>query len=249
MPSDHAVFIRDRWPDKALFANVLLLVAGTLGFLHAFVAKIDGITFASAQLAFIESYPWWATAALSLVAVAAAMASMRTRDLRWAALGAVCGFASFGLVLVEPMLSTVAMAFLVRARFEGEDTDEAQRGLTALQWPDKTLAASALLLMAGTATLEWWVGIVFGFLHAQGLSELSPWMGLVGLTLGLVAVFGSHALYHQRQLAVCVVAALAGVAGVGLFVVAPMLSLAALVLIVLGVREDEFGRKVAPSPA
>lgn len=236
---------KDLWPDKALFGSVLLVLTGFLGLVHGLLDLVGGVEFNVRYLPFLSGYPAWLTAALGAAAIALAIVSLRLRRIRFALVGAGLAFVSFGLVFLVPALALLSAAFLLRGRFEGEDTRPETLRLTARMWPDKSLAASLLLLLTGLLTVGWWGGILLGNIEVEALGR--PWAyATVGLVLGLLCLAGARTLYYQRAPWLGVAAALGGILGGAILVVGPLLSLVSLVLIGLAWREREFREALVP---
>lgn len=241
----HGELIHDVWPDKSLFGAVMLFITGLVGVAFvAFSAYVD-VVFSERVPRILRDYPPLLTLLLSFAAFVCAAVSLRQRDTNWAFAGALAGVLSLGLLGVGSVLSLIAAVFLVLSRLEREDYTPETLRLTADQWPDKSLAASLLMFMAGVVALLWGGGLTIGLVSLDLGATLI--LGQASLLAGLVCLFAALQLYFQRGLWVGALAAVGGIATVGFYVVGPLLSLAALVLIVLAHREQEF-HKPGPTP-
>lgn len=237
----HGELIREVWPDKSLFGAVMLFVTGLLGILFAaFQASVD-VELSDKVPTFLRTYPDVVTIVLSMGTFVCAVVSLRNRDTRWALWGCAAGIAAFGLLGVGTVLSVVAFLFLLFSRAEREDYNAETLRLTSDQWPDKTLAASLLLLMAGVVAIVWGVLLV-AELVALEISQTLV-LGAASVLAGLLCFFASLQLYFQRGLWTGAIAALAAVGTIGFYAIGPLLGAAALVLLMLGQREREFERQ------
>lgn len=232
--------IKGLWPDKALYASVILFLTGFVGLLTWVVTETIGVSYSNRAPGFLSAWPPLMSLGLSAAAVIAAGAALRRRSTRWAVAGCLFAFLSVGFLGVNALLALVALAFVYRSWQEGETDDPATRVLTADMWPDKALAASLILLIGASVTVFWGVAILFDAVTYAGYFGGRLVFGGLSTLTGLLALEASRRLYLQRSPGYAAIAALAMAGAAALWVVGPVLGLAALVLIVLGSREDEF---------
>lgn len=236
----HGDLIRDVWPDKSLFGAVMLFITGLLGILFAaFQANID-VELSAKVPAFLREYPSLLSITLSLATFVFAGVSLRRRDTVWALWGCATGILAFGMLGVGTVLSVVATVFLVLSRVEREDYKPETLRLTTEQWPDKSLAASLLILMAGVVAVIWGALLVAGLVNLELGQTLI--LGEASVLAGLVCFFASMQLYFQRGFWVGALASLGAIASIGFYVIGPLLGIGALALIFLAHREREFDR-------
>lgn len=241
----HGDLIRDVWPDKSLFGAVMLFMTGLLGILFAgFQSAID-VEFSAKVPQFLREYPPMLTLFLSLLTFVFAGVSLRNRDTLWAIWGCLTGIAAFGLLGVGTILSTVALAFLFLSRVEREDFKPETLRLTSDQWPDKSLAASLLILMAGVVAVLWGTLLVAGLVTLELGQTLI--LGEASVVAGLLCFFASLQLYYQRGVWVGVLASMAAVATIGFYVIGPLLGISVVVLLFLAYREREFEKRRSAS--
>lgn len=234
----HRRLSRHLWPDKTLYGCTLLVVTGAVGLLFALVASLGPVEYS-------ENIPRWArvedfglSAFFSATALGLAVLALATRRLGPAFAGAVAGLVSIGPLGVSTLLSGIAAGFLFAARRELEHVNPRTLALSSDAWPDKTLAASLVLLVGSATSLTWGAALWTGGIVLDGLEPLlfAPLAWFAGL-VGLVAAWLT---YHQRGLWWAVAAASLFIATVEFFVVGPLLGLATLVLLRLANREGEF---------
>lgn len=230
--------IRQLWPDKLLYGSVMMLVTGFVGVLHAGLVLAFDIKYSDDVPALLRGWPAGVTLALSSIAAVSGIVAIKRLSILWGAIGAVAGFLSFALFGLASLFALVAAAFLFIAHREEEHRDTDTRELSAEEWPDKSLAASLLLLMAGVVTLAWGAGVLSGAVNFGG--ELAMVLGALEILAALVAFAAAYLLYHQRSPVVGWVAGVAVVLAAGAYVLGPLLALGALVSLGLAHRELEF---------
>lgn len=237
----HGDMIRDVWPDKSLFGAVMLFITGLLGILFAgFQAAID-VELTTKVPAFLREYPPLITLVLSLLTFVFAGVSLRNRDTLWAIWGCATGIVAFGLLGVGTILSVVALVFLVLSRVEREDYKPETLRLTSDQWPDKSLAASLLVLMAGVVAVLWGTLLVADLVTLELGQTLI--LGEASVLAGLVCFVASLQLYFQRGVWLGILAALGAIGSIGFYVIGPLLGISVLVLLFLAHREREFEKR------
>lgn len=232
--------IRDLWPDKMLYGCTLLVVAAATGALAAIARSIVPLEVAADVPRFLLGWAPETTVALSAATAVLAVAALAHRDTRFAFAGAALAVLTFGLFGLGSLLAVVAGGFLVQARREDEHLNPVARHLSRRMWPDKSLAASLVLVVASVLSLAWGVALLAGWVAPQASSARV--LGPLALLAAALAGSAAWTLYHQRAPWLGAAAALATMACAALWVVGPLLGTAALVLVTLAWREKEFDR-------
>ncbi|HVM45120.1 MAG TPA: hypothetical protein VM582_04225, partial [Candidatus Thermoplasmatota archaeon] len=189
--------IRELWPDKLLYGSVMIFVTGIVGVLHAALVLAFDITYSKNVPPLLRGWPAEATLALSAVALVCGIVAIRRLSIRWGMAGAIAGFFSLALLGLASLFALVAAAFLLVAHREEEHRSDHTRQLGAEHWPDKSLAASLLLLMGGFVTLAWGGAVLAGLVNFGG--GLAPTLGALEIVAGLLALVAAYFLYHQRE--------------------------------------------------
>lgn len=236
---ERAFLVRRVWPDKAMYAALMLLVAGLVGVYYAAVSTALEVEVSpDVPRALREADPAVAVT-LSLVASFCAVTALAARRIGWAYLGAGAGLASGGALGVEGLLALVGLGFAVLST--GEREDATGRALRASMWPDKSLAASMLLLVTAVLSAAWGAALLSGLIEVRAaLLGNATAAGLLGLAAAAVCGEAARRLYRQRGLGLGVAGGVAGIVGMGFGFLAPLLSVAALGLLHYARREKEF---------
>lgn len=231
--------IKEVWPDKALYAATLLLITSVLGILQ-------GIAFAVLDITLVKDLPWLLEAmpaslvlVLSLVEAAGATVALRRQQTRWTLAAGIVGVLSLNLFGLGSVIAVIALVFVGLARTEGEDAASPEEVVPAETWPDKALAASTVLVVAGVLTAGWGLGLLVDWLTFTGYMPQAVF-GWVSIALGALALLAAVRLYHQHGAWLGVLAGVGAVAGLALYAVGPILGLGAILLIWQARREDEF---------
>lgn len=232
--------VKNLWPDKILYGCLLLFVAGLLGATFALVRLVLPVGFADEIPAILQQVPALLTLVLSLATVVGGYLAWRRVDAPLGVGAALAGVASLGLVGLTSVFSAIALGFLLWAIREGEHESEYTSRMEAHMWPDKALAASLLSLMNGVVLVVWGIAIAAGRVDFTMIAGQPVLFGLVAALLGVGCVAAARRLYDQRGARLGAVAALASFAGVGLYVVGPLLAVGTLAAIGLALREEEF---------
>lgn len=226
----------------------MLFVTGLLGILFGAFQSVIDVEFSSQVPQLLREYPPLITLVLSLLTFVFAGVSLRNRDTLWALWGCATGVLSFALLGVGTILSVLAFAFLMWSRVEREDYKPETLRLTSDQWPDKSLAASLLILIAGVVAVLWGTLLVAGLITLELGQTLI--LGEASVLAGLVCFFASVQLYFQRGVWIGVLASLGAVATAGFYAIGPLLGISVLVLLFLAYREREFEKiRVAAAAA
>lgn len=231
--------IKQVWPDKALFAATLLLITSMLGLIHGIAFTALDITLSGKIPWLLRAWPPEAVLLLSLVEAGGATVALRRQQTEWALVAGVAGVVSFSLFGLGSIIALVALVFVWLARQEGEDAAAPEETVAAETWPDKALAASTVLVVSGVLTVGW------GVANAREAFAFAGYMdqvmfGWLCVALGLLALVAAVLLYRQRGALVGALAGVGAVLGLALYVVGPILGLAALYLIREARKEGEF---------
>lgn len=238
--------IKTVWPDKALYAAVLLLIAGFLGILHGLIAATLDIDYKEGRIPrWLMEYPATLTLGLSVATTLLAYFSLRLRRISLSLVGALTALGSLGALMVVSALAVISLWFLLLARLEGEHEEAMTAHLTSDQWPDKSLAASTLMLITGLVTITWWGALLFDVARMDSLGVKPLFPSVLGVAAGFGCLFASWNLYYQRQPLVGFAACALGIFAMGMYVIGPILSFAGLVLVWLAWREREFHERVS----
>lgn len=234
----HSELIKSLWPDKALYGSVMLFLTGIVGIAFAMFSLAIDVEYSSELPRILREYPGWLTILLSFLCLIFSYVSLSQRDTKYSILGGACGFAAMGMLGVGSLLSVIALGYALKARHEREDTNPDTLRLTSDRWPDKSLAASLLMMMTGVVSLAWGVALWTNWLRTEIDDQVL--FGMSGVLVGLLCFFAAIELYFQRALWVGVVAGVGGLMTFGFYVVGPMLSGASLVLLLFAWKEREF---------
>ncbi len=239
-----------------MFASIMLILAGTMGTLFAAISPVvsfggclaseapgaatAGECSASKIPAFLQDYPWWLQGALSLATLSFGFISLRAQRKRFTYVGCVTGIASLGFVGLVPILSLIAAGFVLLAHREGEDMKGTTQRFRAHEWPDKALAASLFLLVAGVlAALQG--ALILANAFGAVLLPSAAWLeGSFDIAAGLWCGFAAWQVYHLRRSWTGYVAIGLACVSMGLYIMGPILAVTALVLLVKANREQEF---------
>lgn len=236
-PQKH--LIRDLWPDKHLYATILLFLGAILGALFALATLSIPVRYAPDMPALLtEGWGTGFTLAASLAGGLFAWTCYRRRSpgSGFAAAGLV--FLGFGALGLSSLLALAAALFLLQARREGEHANPATRTLHAHAWPDKALAAALLLVVSAIASLVWAAALLAQSVDVRSLDAVAwGWLSLAG---ALVALAGAYLAYQQQGYAGCLAATIASGCTGGFVVIGPVLSIGSLVLLAWSHREREF---------
>lgn len=227
-------------------------MTGVTGLVYGVAAALFDFNYSTHVPTWIAAYPAWAMTLASTLAALLAVRSLQTRRAAPGIAGAVAGVLALGFLGIGSLLALIALAFLVQSIREGEEVP-ASRTLGADLWPDKTLAASAVLLVAGAINVAWGAALLWNAVFEDLAVAALPTYGvnahLLGaatLAAGLLGLAGALLNQYQRAPVVGIAGAIASAATLAGVFVTPLLGGAALVLVVLGMREHEF---VRPAPA
>ena len=236
-PQKH--LIRDLWPDKHLYASLLIIIASVIGGLFAIVAYAVPVTLSNEIRTNVAGWNWPFGILLPAIALPLAIASYRLRRPWIGFVAAGIEIASIGALGIATLLALVAVGFLLKARAEGEHENPATRELHPHHWPDKSLGAALLFAVAGVSLLVWGGMLLSDSLYLRGI-DVRPW-GAGSVLAGLLALAAAFLCYRQRSFGACVGAAVVVGLSLGFVVVGPALAVGAAVLLMQARREGEFG--------
>lgn len=226
------------WPDKILFAGLLLLTGSLLGL--AFDAiQLFGGTIGEAGINLAIAWPVGITMAFEAVAALAAAISVYHQSARYLLLGSLLAIVSLGFMLLVPLFAIGSLIMVGKARLEGEEITHDERRVHSSLWPDKAFAASLVLTVGGLATV----------LHAMLVMMERSWTwlpgsavgaGLLTLLLALSMLWAARQCFHQRRPWAGWLGVVAGILSASFTVIGPLAGVAAGVLMFLADREMEF---------
>lgn len=236
---------RTLWPDKLMYGTIVLVITGLVAALYAWFALSVGVDYEGAIPEPIASWPALVTVGLSLLAAALGALGMLMRNTNYSIPGALAGIAAVGLLGVGSVASLAALVLFIVARLEGEDTHAPSVHLSRHLWPDKSLAASAVLFVQGLLTAAWGAMLAFNLVSSVASGEDGLGYGMV--ILGGFLILTAALLHHQKAPVLGVLAALLGGLGFAFVIVGPLLTLVVLVLLGLAQLEREFDPEAHPA--
>jgi hypothetical protein len=226
------------WPDKALFAAILLILAGAVGAAFQLARPLIEVDQDRMPSIFTDEIPYY-TLALSGLVLLSGVLSLRYQAALPAYVGAVLGVASLGVFGLVPALSVLAVAMLVKSHLEGEETRLDGHELHPSQWPDKAMASSLLLVVVGGIAATQGLLILAGDFDPLVLGN-STVAGVAGLAVGLLALVAARQVYHLRTPWLGWLAFAGGLATLGFYLLGPVLALVGMLMLGLAHREHEF---------
>ena len=231
------------WPDKLVFAALLLMVAGAFGLLYGLLVTFEATLGANVP-GFLRDYPAWAILAGSFVALAAGWAAFR---FQWALagwVGVVAAIASMGFLGLVPLLALIAAGMLLASRLEGEASGF-KRYVGAHEWPDKAIMSSLFLLVAGVFTAAQAVAQFSGVFPAMFLPDAPAVWATFSALAAVALVVGGIESFRLRGGRIGTVGAVLGILAAAFYFVGPILAVLALVHLRLAYREGEFTARAA----
>lgn len=228
------------WPDKVMFAAMLQVMGGILG--AAFAAlQIAGLRVDREVMVHVGITPPVPALLLSLATFGLGLYAIRHQASVWVWISIATGILSVGMLGLVPLLSLVAVAFLLRSRAEGEETKHDDRIVHPSLWPDKALAASLLLFVAGGVALVQayviWRDVI---LLPAILRETPLALAALSLVAGLWCLLASFEVYRVRRPWVGHVGAALSLVSLGFLLVGPALGVAIIFLLRKAAGEKEF---------
>lgn len=227
------------WPDKIMFAALLVVIAGALGAIFALL-RVAGLRIDDGLPGLFSLVPPMASLVLALGMVALGVHGIREQAALWVWLAVGAGVVSMEMLGLVPVLSLVAAGFLLRSRAEGEVTRRDAPNLHASLWPDKALSASLLLFVAGLVSLFQAALLFAGAMTPPFFHDAPLVLATLALVAGAAGVVASFEAYRLRHARLGYAAAALNVLGIGFVLIAPALALGAMVFLRKAERENEF---------
>ncbi len=228
-----------KWPDKVIFAAMLVTIAGVLGAVFA-VVQLSGATIGRNVSTLRLVTPPSLALVLCLAMIGLGVYAIRHQAAIWVWIGIGSGVASMGMLGLVPFLCLVAISFLIMSRMEGEETVHDAHTMHASLWPDKALAASLLILVTASVAI-FQAGLLFTSNFTAPYLKTSPGIVMfLNLVAGAWGFYAAHQVFHLRRAWTGYVAAVLGVLGLGFWIVGPALAIAAIVLLGKARAENEF---------
>ncbi len=235
-PAEHP----PEWPDKVVYASLLLVIGGATGVVFYALLLFDIIAIGGAIPAFIASWPPWLGIPASLATAAFGVMAYRRQASTWVFGGAATGILSMSAIGLTPILSVFALIFLRLAYQEGEEMVDDERIVAADQLPDKAIIASLFMVAGGLAAWMQGIWILTGGYTAPILSSSPALWGIFSLVAGGLLFYGAKSSFNQQRLAICVTACLAACLSLGLYIIGPVMGILGLVFLWQAVSEKEF---------
>ncbi|MHB1262172.1 MAG: hypothetical protein ACYC2H_10720 [Thermoplasmatota archaeon] len=234
-PAGHA----PEWPDKAMFAAILLILAGAVG--TAFWLLLPFITVQQDNLpvVFTDDIPGYAVS-LCIATMAAGILSLWRQAAIFAYLGATFAILSLAVFGLVPFLGLLAIVMMVKSHLEGEETRNDGVELESSKWPDKAMAASLFLVVVGSIAITQGVLMLAGKFDPILFTGMPVGAGAGAVLVGLLCLFAGREVYHLRRPWMGWFALAAGLATMGFYLIGPVLALVGMVLLGLAHREEEF---------
>lgn len=226
------------WPDKAMFAAMLLSLGGILGV--GFETIRETVVLGdSLPTFFVDTIPFYGLVASSLVAILG-VRSLFSQTASHALLGALCAVASLAMFGLLSFFGVAALVLLAKSRFENEETRNDGIRMHGRLWPDKALGASLLLFCAGSLALLQGTLILFDRFDPILLKSAPVMVGILDVCAGVLMLVASRETFHLRRSWLGFAGGALACITLGLYIVGPILGLGALILLVLARKEGEF---------
>lgn len=227
-----------RWPDKAMFSAMLLIMAGAIGLAFQAVRPFMTINEKGLPLNFADDVPGYEIA-MCLVTLAFGIWSLRRQAAVFAYAGAATAVLSLAVYGLVPALGLLAVLMIVLSHLEGEETSNDGVELDASQWPDKAMATSLMLTVVGAIAITQG-SLMLADRFAPILLSSRVTAGSIGVLVGLLGLVAAWEVYHLRNPWVAWIALFAGMATMGFYLIGPILALTGLILLSKAHDEDEF---------
>lgn len=225
------------WPDKAMFAALLLILAGLAGLSFRLVRPMMVVD--ESDLPGIGDPLATATTVLCAATLLLGVWSF-LRQAAWAAYGgAAAAVASLGMYGLVPLFGLAAFVAMALSRREGEETRDDDVQVPALQWPDKAMASSLFLVVVAGVAITQGVLLLLGRYDPILLDD-ATWAGVLGLAIGALCLAAAREAYHVRRPWLAWAAFILSFATVGFYLIGPLYALAGMVLLGLAHHEGEF---------
>lgn len=225
------------WPDKAMFAALLLILAGVAGLV--FRAIYPSLVIDEDDLPGIgDPDATWTTALCAATLLLGVWSLLR--QAAWSAyLGSATAIASLGMYGLIPLYGLGALGAILLSRREGEETRDDDVHLPASLWPDKAMAASLfLVIIAGVAVAQ--AILILDDRYEPVLLTNATVAGVVGLAIGALCLVAARESYHVRRPWLVWTAFILSFGTVGFYLIGPLYAVAGMVLLALAHKEGEF---------
>lgn len=227
------------WPDKVMFAAMLVVIAGALGSVFALL-RLTGLRIDRGLSDLLYITPPTLSLVLSGAMIVLGVSAIRHQAAVWVWLAIVAGILSMGMIGFVPLLSLAAIAFLVRSRMEGEETTLDARTVAPSVWADKALAASLLLFVGGLVSLFQALLLFNDNMTAPVLATAPAMLATASLVAGAWCLYASFEVYRLRRAWTGYVGAALGAASLGFLALGPALAVGAFLLLQRARAESEF---------
>ena len=229
------------WPDKAMFAAILLILAGGIGLLVEILRLIATVDSKPLVPGILDTYPGWLSATFAGLTLVFGVLCLRAQAMSWGLLGVASALASLAYFGLVPFLGLVALGMLIKSKMEGEETRNDGVVLHGSMWPDKALAASLLLFVAGSVILMQALLILLDKFQPVILKGMEWLVVPVDTVAALMCFVAARSIYRLKGSLLGWLAAVAGIVTFGLYALGPVLGAGAAVLLRLAAKEGEFG--------
>lgn len=234
------------WPDKVMYAAMLQVMGGILGAIFALL-QLAGLRVDEEVLRHVGIVGPAPALVLSLATLVLGMYGIRHQAALWVWIAVATGILSVGMLGLVPLLSLVAMGFLLRSRAEGEETRHDLRTLHASLWPDKALAASMLLFVgAGVSLIQAYVVARDAILLPTLLRDVPIVLAFVSAAAALWSFYASFEVYRLRRAWTGYVSAGLTFLSLGFALIGPAIAIATIVLLRKAAAEAEFEEAATP---
>ncbi len=226
------------WPDKILFAGLMLLIGGVLGTLFAILSLMESTGSVAGLVFFEEIAPSWILI-FSVLAIVFGALTVHYQSWLMAMGGIGASILSLGFFGLVPLLGLAAAVVLVKAAMEGEELKLDEHRVESWEWPDKAMAASVFLTALGAVSLVQGIATLTG--DYQGLFFEAPaGLGGVVIIVGILCFAAARMCFRQQSSPLPWIAAVAGFLMTGYIIVGPALAAIAMILLGLAEKEGEF---------
>ena len=227
------------WPDKAMFAAILLILAGAVGTAFRLLLPFMTVQQDNLPQIFTDEIPGYALA-LCLATMVAGILSLWRQAAVFAYLGAAFALASMAMYGLVPFLGLLAIVAMIKSHLEGEETSNDGVQLHSSRWPDKAMAASLFMVVVALIALLQGILIFAGWFEPILLTGMPIVAGSVGVSVGLLGLVAAREVYHVQRPWMGWLALSLGLATMGFYLIGPVLAIVGSVLLGLAHREDEF---------
>lgn len=234
-PAGHA----PEWPDKAMFAAILLVIAGALGTI--FRLALPAITVQQDNLPsiFTDEIPGYELT-LCLITLVFGVLSLWRQAAVFAYLGAVTAILSLAVYGLVPFFGVLAIAAIIKSHIEGEETRNDGVQLHSSQWPDKAMAASLFILVVGSIAILQGILLLIGKFDPIVLNGMPVVAGIIGIVVGLLGFWAARDVYNLQRPWMGWFALGAGLLTMGFYLIGPLMAIIGMILLGLAHKEDEF---------